>query len=151
MKDLKEISEEMRKQDHRATQYPMFVIQDKVKIGHTEEGCLGEYSQRRDSDSGLDYDDLCESCSDLGELEMPDDCNECDDNAFFYYTEEWQFNLTPGVFFTAKACDEHIRLNHYHYTKHARSYGIGSWRNDEMVLVQQNILKLTGDIPSHYK
>lgn len=146
---LLNLSREMRTQNNRCTQHVLFVVMEDVRhyCGHD-----GNWSDR-ERKSDPDLSDLCEQCAKLSENDesMPDDCDDCCSSAFDYFTTEQEPNLTPGVFFTAKACEEHIAENHYHY-KNARSWGIGAWRNPEMQVVMQHLLKMTGeDIPSHYR
>jgi hypothetical protein len=46
------------------------------------------------------------------------------------------------AFFTEKACEEHIRLNSYHYAD-PHSYVSHAFRNPEMELVQKFLINLT--------
>ena len=57
----------------------------------------------------------------------------------FFRNEEKYSN----AFFTAKACKEHIRLNHYHY-KEPRDYLSFGFRNPELELVFKFLCGLTG-------
>lgn len=36
------------------------------------------------------------------------------------------------MFLTNRSCKEHIRLNHYHYSKNAHSYAMTAWRSPEV-------------------
>lgn len=138
----------MAHQDNRSTQYPMFCVYEKVKR-ITASGC-GEF-ERKDPDY-YDKEDLCETCSKLDEdnEELPEYCAECSSNCFWEFTEELEPNLQAGVFFTAAACQKHIDENGYHYNDPV-VYGIGSWRNPEMVTVIKHILEVAGEeIPSFY-
>jgi hypothetical protein len=63
----------------------------------------------------------------------------------------WEYNLMAGVFFTARACEAHIRQNAHHYSKYARSYGICARRNQEMQTVMCHLIETAGEeIPSQY-
>lgn len=122
--ELEKIGKEMIRQNNRATQFPLFIIMEDVKV------------------YGLDPDwQDCES-------------EENEEGDLVYYRMEEQPNLSAGVFFTAKACEDHIRANHYHYNN-PRSYGISAWRNYEMQTVMLEIvargLEKGEKIPSHYK
>ncbi len=155
---LKNTSEQMRKQNNRGTQYPLFVIQDKIKV-------YGASDWKDEMERNSDSDQHCEDCSKIAEEkgELPDTCEEddCGDDCFNHYSWEWQFDLRAGVFFTEEACNNHIKQNDYHYHKDVRSYVAGAWRNEEMVAVMQSVLKLTADdkksiphqmqLPSCYK
>lgn len=145
---IKEIGHKMANQDNRATQYPMFCVYEIVERSVADG--QGE-SRRKDMDS-IDLDDLCEKCAKLHEdgEDLPDQCDDCDSDCFWNCEEELEPNLQAGVFFTAEACQKHIDENHYHYNKPV-VYGIGSWRNPEMVEVMKYILTVAGEkIPSFY-
>ena len=156
--ELKKIGSEMNTQDNRSTQFPLFVIQVLKKVYKEN----GNETERRDIDY-IDTNDLCENCArnyDKGG-DFPDVCDECPSSLFISFDEEWQFDLRPGVFFTAKACEDHIAQNDYHYDKEIRSYAIGAWRNPEMQSVMQALSvfgsKKDGDVvdasfaKAHYK
>lgn len=49
-----------------------------------------------------------------------------------------------NAFFTAKAAEEHLRLNHYHYHKDADVYLSHGWRNPEMEMVVTFLCNLVG-------
>lgn len=143
MTPLEQISREMREQDNRSTQYPLFVVQSLKRVE-------GENHSERLEDHENDMCEVCTKNAELGE-EVADYCEDCGSECFRSYDLEYQNDDQAGVFFTEQACHEHIRLNDYHYTK-PRSYVISAWRNPEMVAVMQSILKLTGEeIPNHYK
>lgn len=143
---LKQLALEMESQDNRATQYPLFVIMVDKKVYGSYEWC--DEAERKEESDG----ELCSSCEKLADEgeELPEYCNNCDSDCFVWFKWEQDFDLEAGVFLTAKACDEHIRLNHYHYTN-PRSYGISAWRNYEMQDIMKLIFDMIGlDTPSHY-
>lgn len=133
--DLKKIGKEMNAQDNRLTQFPLFVVQEKVRkyVSYSDDY---ECIERK---SDFEFNDLCEACQELFEKgeTLPETCEDCPTACFDYYNFEWEFDLKSGVFFTAKACEEHIAQNHYHYNTEVRSYAIGAWRNPEMQSVMQ--------------
>ena len=144
---IKDIGKEMAKQNNRATQYPMFVVYHEVERA-VPDGC-GESRRKPEMDSSL----MCDKCCEMEEANEnpPDYCPDCDEDCFWNCEVEPEPDLTPGVFFTAEACQKHIDENHYHYQKPV-VYGIGSWRNPEMQLVQKHLLEIAGEkIPSHYQ
>ncbi len=107
---IQEIGKEMAEQNNRATQYPLFVVQSQEKV-------YGDYSwcdevERRDE---YDVELLCRECKKLYDdsLDLPDHCDFCKSDCFVWFNWEDKFDLNAGVFFTAKACDQHIKLNHY--------------------------------------
>ena len=66
------------------------------------------------------------------------------------YIDKPKIALEPGVFFTAKACQEHIDENSYHYTN-PRVYAIAAWRNPEVQTIMQSLIKDAGQkVPIYY-
>ena len=148
-KVIEEIGKEMVEQNHRITQNVMFVIQVDVKVPCPDNQADG-YVRIPETTEGW-----CDECLDTQEQEggLREDfhCENCDEEAFGAYRNDTKFDLTAGVFFTAKACEQHIKLNHYHYNN-PKSFGIGSWRNFEMQEVQRYLIEFSGnEVPSHYK
>lgn len=131
---LASIAKEMVTQDNRSTDYPLFVVQVSEKIP-------AYVGQDHDGIERIEDSRMCESCKKLtaNSEKVPDYCEECPKSSFFKYQYVRTFDLRAGVFFTAKACEAHIKANHYHY-KDPCSYAIGSWRNPEMQTVM-NFLK----------
>lgn len=147
--NISDIGKEMVTQSNRSTQYPLFVIQAEKRVWVAP----GQDYDERQRAEDLNEFYLCESCEKLhdSEEELPDECEACDEEAFDHFRIEHYYDLAPGVFFTAKACDEHIASNHYHY-RNPRSYGISAWRNYEMQEVMRHIIgEHTSEIPSHYR
>lgn len=141
---IKDIGHEMAKQDNRATQYPMFAVYEIVEVPSINVTGDGRYYSP----------DGCTCGEQKGVADKEDDDFDPamhDETCVYWIEEKLQPNLNPGIFFTAEACQAHIDANHYHYNKPV-VYGIGSWRNPEMQLVQQHILEVAGEkIPSHYE
>jgi len=51
----------------------------------------------------------------------------------FFYSEQLEHIVEPNtMFLTKKACQEHIRLNNYHYTKKAYAYAMTAWRSPKV-------------------
>ena len=146
---IEEIGAEMSTQDNRATQYPMFIVVEDV-----DRPVPSELSDGRHRVSEPDYGSLCENC--IREMDEDgfldnEDCDECADDCFWWYKREQEPNLMAGVFFTAKACEDHIRANSYHYNN-PKSYGISAWRNPEMEEVMKHLISSAGkEVPSHYR
>lgn len=146
MDQLKQIGKEMVTQDCRATQNVLFVVQEDVEKVTSEE-LVEDHRRKDDMREGM-----CDHCKHLDDEGMaPDYCLGCDSDCFYAIKVEEEFNLNAGVFFTAKACEEHIKLNGYHYTN-PRCYGIGAWRNPEMIAVMKHlIVDVAGEkLPSKY-
>lgn len=153
-KILQETSKNMRTQNNRATQYPLFVIQNRVKEWVAPEVGVGyEYKELKED---YDNDDICDSCMaaiESEKAEYPDeDCVYCSEGLYNHYNLKWEFDLTAGVFFTEEAAKKHIKQNYYHYHEDVRTYVVGAWRNPEMQEVMKMLVGLTGeDIPQQYE
>jgi len=140
-KQMIDTSKEMNIQNNRCSEFPLFVImEDQEDL--CNEGMADEQKRIEEVDTDL----LCEDCRKLYDEneELPEECDECDHDAFNYYRVVEHIDLSPGVFFTAKACQEHIDANSYHYTN-PRVYGIGCWRNPEMEEVIKFMRGITND------
>lgn len=147
-KYLLELSKKMNSQDNRATQFPMFVIKQKVKVYGREE-CCDELERKEEQDD----DEMCETCSEKYEegTDLLDNCQDCDPRCFIEFNWEDETVEDAGSFFTAEAAQDHIDRNAYHYNK-PFTYGIPSWRNPEMQIVLKIISSLeTGEARSCYK
>lgn len=123
-----ETSREMNIQNNRCADYPLFVV-----MVDKEDWCNEAIANKHKRKEETDEDYLCDKCKDLyldGD-ELPEECDDCDDEAFDWYRIVEDIDLNAGVFLTAKACQDHIDANSYHYTN-PRVYGIGCWRNEEM-------------------
>jgi len=148
---LVEISKNMNAQDNRGTAYPiLFQIQTNERIA-VPEGCGTE---------GWYKDGIILET----ETEVVDAINDFnnDNNMFvarFVTLESWEqeeimeeagwqkmnFDYEykyQNAFFTEKACEEHIRLNSYHYAEPC-SYVDHAFRNPEMEMVQNFLINLT--------
>lgn len=145
-----DMGNEMITQNNRGTQYPMFVIQtqrERVGVEDYEEIDHYEYKICDKHDDFDEYDGETTAHENEVNDEIKD-CYKCEKLPIHVYYEDTT-HMT-GVFFTEKAAQQHIDENHYHYMK-PRIYGIGSWRNPEMITVQQQIISTTGkELPSHY-
>ena len=140
LKFLKELGKKMNAQDNRATQFPMFVVKQKVKQYLNEDYC--SECERREEYNGS----LCDKCQKLvdNDEELPERCDDCPSDVFDWF--EWKDKIVEdcGAFFTAEEAQEHINMNSYHYTE-PFVYGIPSWRNYEMQKVLNILSKLGGD------
>lgn len=136
-----ETSKEMNVQNNRCTDYPLFVI-----MVDTEDWCNEAIADKCKRIEDTDVSLLCEKCQKLWEQdeELPDSCDDCDPDAFNWYCIKQEFDLNAGVFFTAKACQEHIDANKYHYDNPV-VYGIGCWRNPEMIEVIKFMREISKD------
>jgi len=62
-----------------------------------------------------------------------------DEYSIKYFRNIERVSIQTSCFLTKRACKEHIRLNHYHYTK-PQTYAMTAWRNPEFERLL-NILK----------
>lgn len=150
-KDLEyliELGKKMNLQSPRSTQFPMFVVKQKVKVYGDKDWCA-ERERREDYDSAV-----CETCetnyADGAGEDYPDDCSECDEECFVHFNWEDEIVEVCGSFFTAEEAQKHIDLNSYHYRK-PFVFGIPSWRNPEMQRVLNILSKLGGGVQGQYK
>lgn len=143
------IGSEMATQDNRATQFPLFVVQVDYRLWVYPGQDYDEFERKEETDRF----ELCDECKKLYDADevLPDECDHCEDGAFDHYKLVEQFDLRAGVFFTSKACNEHIQANAYHY-KNPRSFGVGAWRNPEMQAVMKHLIVKGAfkKLPSHY-
>lgn len=115
--NLIELATEMTTQDMRATRMPhMFQIRTKREVA-AYEGC-GETKWINE-----EGDEIEENEEGAREIQVT--------------TEE----MFQNTFFTAKACQEHIDRNHYHYNE-PDVYLNCAWRNPEMEMVSEFLCNL---------
>lgn len=139
--ELETLAEEMFTQDKRSTSYVYFVVVEDKKV-YGIDSDYADGSERKDYDS-LERSDLCEKCKkiwDNGE-ELPDECDEygCEDSFVTYRIDRDVPNLYAGIFFTSKACDEHIKNKAHHYNGTARSYGMSAVYNYQLRAVMDHL------------
>jgi len=132
-KFLDNLKHEMLTQDQRSTSYPYFIIVEDKKV-HGIDSAYSDDKERIDHDA-LDFNDLCEKCQKLSEdgEDLPEECDDCSDECFVHYRiEEDVPNLYAGIFFTAKAAQDHLDANHHHYNSTAKVYGMSAYHNGEL-------------------
>jgi hypothetical protein len=156
---LMSIANDMTTQDPRGTRGPhIFVIREFVKDYdwglNGDERCLvdsdGDYFSIEKFDDFLEYlDDRSVEYDKETAREMWED--------FSYDLDEFieenklslsriTYNWVPkdhNAFFTERACEDHIKSNHYHYNK-PMSYLKHGWRNPEMETIQEFLCGLVG-------
>lgn len=162
---LIELATEMTTQDPRATRMPhIFQIQEKKKV--YDWGMNGDNRIWVDQSSQTEIatqDEFLDYLDHLGMLPEDEEEREKklieyseiwnDDWENSYWIEEhcpdlkecsytWEY-VYHNHFLTAKACQEHIRLNHYHYNE-PKDYLNHAWRNPEMELVSEFLCGLVG-------
>lgn len=141
-KEIEAIKNGMLLQDKRSTSYPIFIVVEDRKIYGVDSDFSFDGRERKDDDY-LDRSCLCEECDELYEKdkELPEDCEECDGDAFIYYRMERDTpNMRAAFFFTAQACNEHIERNRHHYNSTAHSYAISACYNYELQAVMVELI-----------
>jgi hypothetical protein len=147
---LIELSKEINTQDNRATAMPYFFqIQTNEEVA-VPEGC-GEKAWYNDGSKIQTQDEIDQVLFDyydprytMEEIKVMDEWDKFDmlrdqdwREIYFDFKHEYQ-----GSFLTAKACQEHIRLNHYHY-REPETYLQHAWRNPEMEMLFKFLCELT--------
>lgn len=136
---IPEIKHELLTQDNRSTSWPIFIIVEDRKVYGVGSDWADGKERKEEHDEALCDD--CEACIENGP-EMPEDCENCPDDAFIYYKIEKDVpNLYGGFFFTAKAAQEHLDANRHHYNSTAHTYAISATHNSELQTVI-NYLKI---------
>lgn len=156
---LIELAEEMTTQDPRGTRMPhMFQIRDWKKVydwglnGDTRVW-IGDYETEIETlEDFIDYLDNNGIKYEIEEIEemwhndhdfgLPDWIEEnCPD------LKECTYSMEPvyiNSFLTAKAAQEHLDRNYYHYHKDATVYLNHAWRNPEAEVVTEFLCNLIG-------
>lgn len=150
---LKEIKEQLNKQNNRGTADPIFVVYDLERIptsnDYSEEFMFvdpeGKVAEEREEfikflkDNGHDLPDENE-LKEMDDDELIEwlykDLKSYDFRKVYYLCRKVFIN----VFFTEKAADIFIKNNDYHYTKEVHTYVNCLWRNPEMQYIR-NCLK----------
>jgi hypothetical protein len=153
------LAKEMTEQDPRGTRMPhMFQIRDYKKVydwglnGNTsiwvgdyqeEIETLDEFKEYLESNVITIPENLEEIWGDHWEREefIEGNCPEL--KACSYSMEP----VYTNNFLTAKAAEEHLRLNDYHYHKDADVYLNHAWRNPEMDFISEFLCSLVGKTP----
>jgi hypothetical protein len=155
---LIDLATEMTTQDMRGTRMPhIFQIRDWKKV----------YDWSMNGDTHIwvnDYETEIETVEEFkfyledNGYKIPDNFDELWNNDYWWDMEEFieennielkqcSYSLEPiytNCFLTAKAAEEHLRLNHYHYHKNADVYLNHAWRHPEAELVSTFLCGLIG-------
>ena len=145
-KFLKEIKENLNKQDNRATADPIFVVYDWERIPTDsdysdvfmfvgDEGKIAEdreelFKWLRDTDTDKSIIEKAElMVDDYDMLKLLEEEAGYDYISKIYYIKK---RIFINVFFTEESANDFIKQNHYHYTKDVHIYVNCLWRNPEM-------------------
>ena len=147
---LIELSKEMLSQDNRATAMPhMFQIQTDERK-YVPDGC-GEEIWVCDDTTLEDEKEEADAIAEFKDWDNTDKYYELQDweieeiliNAGYRKVSFVTENSYQNTFFTAKACDNHIKQNSYHYNNPV-CFLNHAFRNTEMELISKFLCELTG-------
>jgi len=152
---IQEIALRINTQNHRSTQNPIFVIQEKKEIvTHTD---FSDHSNFYNGEGDImSEEELCEDCQmacDYNDGSTGGDpCPGCGYQSTYPVKEEWVFNLNHGVFLTSRECDMYIQQNKHHFENETRSFAI-STKSVELISVFNFISSHSesGEPNNHYK
>lgn len=166
------LATEMTTQDMRCTKMPhMFQVRTRMEVP-AYEGCGEEIWVNMDGDTLRNDDEIRELIKEelyqndesfyIGNFETNADLDKAlnekvgkmssddlDEYIDTHNNDDWRRVAVTtedkyvNTFFTAKACQEHIDSNHYHYNK-PDVYLNSAWRNPEMELVSEFLCNLVG-------
>lgn len=141
IKFIKETAHNLKTQDSRHTDTPIYRIYEKTKVERQEGN--GDHAERYQYEGA--EDNYCDTCKEILEENNHDfeklpplDDDDCDcryEGAVFFYDE----TLAPaeggydGVgFLTESAAEEYRENNHYHFTEGGVVYAESAFRNWEL-------------------
>lgn len=137
-KELRELGELLRSQDNRATDHPLFVVQELVEHPCDPER-QGQFAETRlvwyETDEGAEVPTHIRSNLEHGFLrtgQKPDGYDRCFFGGLWTNVQE---------FFTEEAADKYISENK-HNLKSPRVYAKGTYRNKEMRLIRNWLMSL---------
>jgi hypothetical protein len=127
MTDLEKIGWQLRTQDNRMTQNPMFCVQVKRRdVGYDSDYATHRCWHDAENDVTI-YDD------DIDFAGEPDG-DQWDE---FGFVDRWE---TVTVSFTEAGCEEYIRLDGHNLPKERRIYVQSFNRNPEMIAIREALL-----------
>lgn len=153
---LTELATEYATQNTRYTAYPLYfnvadimhvpTSEDYMDGGHYLDASAGDYNLMGTTiaevvqnliEAGDNYD-LPDDFAELSPAKQEDIIEELGIKYYYHKNVE----TFKNAFFTAKACDEHIKQNSHHYGANAHSYCEHWFRNPEMELISKLLLHL---------
>ena len=132
---LADIGQEIRNQDNRGTDAPIFIVQQKRRIY----GLTDDYSDQYDWFDGADELPTQDEQEKLDEIHLKD--SAIIDGVQWrrvYYIDIWEF---VTACFTEKGCEDYIAING-HNLNEPRIYADGSYRNAEFREVRKYLMSL---------
>ena len=130
---IKEIAEQLRTQDNRITDQPMFIVQKKVRTCGMADGYADGYEwfnsdrqETADERQTRILDKMEHSGHETGEWQK------------IGYCENWEF---VTACFTEQGCKDFITRDGHNHGE-TRIYAVGSYRNEEFRTVRNMLMKL---------
>jgi len=145
---ITDLAQELVTQDRDGTRLPFWVVhEDRKNYVHF----MDDWT---DSERDVDVEDTdlwCDSC--YGKYErgknLPYSCEDCDTEAFLYYTISREPNFYGGIFLTKEACQNHIRNKSHHY-ENPCTYAYSFHANWQMQQVLKYLIASGGQNPKDY-
>lgn len=142
---LMELSKEYATQNTRGTAYPIYFSIRQTKRFNVDQNYSGDTCWLIGDDYN-GYDTKEEAIEAIKDYIEEDDYKNIDftdayevdkflENNNAHEVDYQNVEVFSGAFLTAKACDQHIKANHYHYSDDACSYGEHGWRNPDMEII----------------
>lgn len=133
MSTLPEIGKLIREQDNRATDAPLFAVQQRRRIWGMDRQYTGDYKW-------LDEEGLLVDNAKAAELEKLGSQGELTAPWYKgYYIDIWEF--VTGCF-TEQGCEDYLRANRHNLTD-PRIFAYGSYRNREFRAVRTALEKMS--------
>lgn len=154
------LATEMVEQDMRGTRMPhLFQIRDWERV--YDDNLNGDVRVLVDSSGDYTVIETLEELKDYMDrngVEYPENLEEMWEDDYWWDLDEWieenlpdleksSYSLEPRYkngFLTAKAAEEHLKSNYYHYHRDADVYLNHAWRNPEAELVSKFLVGLIG-------
>ena len=127
---LGRIGHNLRTQDNRITEAPIFIVEQVKQLSASEDSDLWEW---RSSDDGEQIEDEDR----IAKLEEMDDLGDSTPGYFkAYYQEIWQF---VTACFTEQGCKDYLKVNG-HNLKRPRIYAASGFRNAEWIAMREFLI-----------
>jgi len=158
---LIQLATEMDSQNKRGTKMPhIFQIGDWERVWDDNlNGDIQVYIDTTDGEMQVisTYEDMAQYLKYM-DIDEPENLEEMWDEEYHWDLDDWvdenlpelkktSYSMSPvykNAFLTAKAAEEHLKSNHYHYHENADVYLNHAWRNPEAELVSEFLMGLIG-------
>lgn len=130
------IGRRLQTQDNRATDAPIFIVQEKRRVYGFDPAYSDDVVWIDDEGDEADSEKRAEL-----EAAYDEDDEEPDGWTRTHYEDRWEY---VTACFTEAGCQEYIRLNGHNHRGELRVYAAGSWRNAEFRAVRELLIALAG-------